>query len=70
MDKLNVKLENLVNNGVIQEVDEPTDWVSQMTNTLKKNNDIVVCLESQALNRALKTERHAIHQRLMIRCLS
>ena len=34
------KLENLVKNGVIHEVDEPTDWISQMTITLKKNNDI------------------------------
>ena len=37
-DKLKVKLENLVNNGVIQYVDQPTDWLSQMTITLKKNN--------------------------------
>ena len=37
-EKLKVKLQNLVKNGVIQEVDEPTDWVSQMTITLKTNN--------------------------------
>ena len=53
-EKLKVKLENLVKNGVIQEVDEPTDWVSQMTIMLKKNNDIRICLDPQALNRALK----------------
>ena len=44
-EKLKVKLQNLVKNGVIQEVDEPTDWVSQMTTTLKKNNDIMICLD-------------------------
>ena len=37
-EKLTGKLENLVKNDVIQEIDEPTDWVSQMTITLKKNN--------------------------------
>ena len=37
-EKLKVKLQNLVMNGVIQEVDEPTDWVSQITITLKTNN--------------------------------
>ena len=55
-EKLKGKLENLVKNGVIQEVDEPTAWVSQMTITLKKNNDIRICLDPQALNRALKRE--------------
>ena len=55
-EKLKVKLQNLVKNGVIQEVDEPTDWVSQMTITMKKNNDIRICLDPQALNKALKRE--------------
>ena len=50
------KLENLVKDGVIQEVDEPTNWVSQMTITLKKNNHIRICLDLHALNRALKRE--------------
>ena len=54
--KEKLKLENLVKNGVIKEVDEPTDWVSQMTITLKKKNDIIICLDPQALNRALKRE--------------
>ena len=49
-----MKLQNLVKNGVIQEVDEPTDWASQMTITLKQNNDIRICLDPQALNKALK----------------
>ena len=53
-EKLKGKLKNLVMNGVTQEVDELTDWVSQMTITLKKNNDIRICLDPQALNRALK----------------
>ena len=54
--KEKLKLQNLVKNGVIQEVDEPTDWVSQMTITLKKNNDIRLCLDLQALNKAPKRE--------------
>ena len=55
-EKLKLKLQNLVKNGVIQEVDEPTDWVSQMTITLNKNNDIRICLDPQSLNKALKRE--------------
>lgn len=54
--KLKDKLSSMVSSGVIAEVDEPTDWVSQMTITMKKNNDIRVCLDPQALNRALKRE--------------
>ena len=55
-EKLKVKLQNPVKNGVIQDVDEPTDWVYHMIITLKKNNDIRICLDPQALNRALKRE--------------
>ena len=48
-EKLKVKLQNVVKNGVIQEVDEPTDWVSQMTITLKKNNeDVPLCVRDYA----------------------
>ena len=59
-DKLKVRLQNLVKSGVIQEVDEPTDWVCQKTLTLKKNNDIRICLDSQALNTSLKRDVYSV----------
>ena len=59
-EKPKLKFENLVKNGVIQEVDEPTNWVSQMTITLKKNNDIRRYLETQSVNRALKREEYLL----------
>ena len=59
-DKLKVKLENLVRNGTLQEVYEPTDWVPQMTITLKKNNDIRICVDPQVLNRALHRVVHLL----------
>lgn len=55
-DKLKEKLENMVNTGVIAEVDEPTEWVSQMTINMKKNKYTRVCLDPEALNRALKRD--------------
>ena len=37
-------------------MDEPSEWVSEMTISLKKNNDIRICLDLQALNKAMKIE--------------
>ena len=58
--KEKLKLENLVKHGVVQEVDEPTECVSQMTITLKKNNDIRICLYPQAYNTSLKREMYPL----------
>ena len=37
-------------------VDQPTDWVNQMSVTKKKSGDIRICIDPRPLNLALKRE--------------
>ena len=39
--------------NIVEKVDKPTEWVSRMVTSLKKNGDIRVCIDPQALNKAL-----------------
>ena len=41
-------------------VDEPTDWVSQMTIQHKKNGDLRICMDPHPLNKALKREHYPL----------
>ena len=43
-DALKTELDRLVNIGVITRVDEPTDWVSQMSVALKKTDSLRLCI--------------------------
>ena len=54
--KVEEKLGEMVAEGIIEKVDEPTDWVSRMVAGLKKNGDVRICIDPQALNKALKRE--------------
>ena len=52
------ELDHMEQEGVITPVSEPTDWVSQMVATKKKNGEIRVCLDPRHLNQALKRSHH------------
>ena len=58
--KVEKKLEEMTEMNIVEKVDKPTDWVSQMVTSLKKNGDIRVCIDPQALNKALKREMHPL----------
>ena len=45
------KLESL---AVIQNVDEPTSWMSSLVAVRKPNGDIRICIDPKLLNKALK----------------
>ena len=40
--------------NVIAQVEEPTDWVSNIVVARKKNGDLRICIDPHALNKALK----------------
>ena len=44
--------------GIIQKVDEPTDWVSSLTFAWKPNGKLWVCLDLRNLNRAIKCDHY------------
>ena len=57
MPLLKKTLDNLVDKEVISPVDKPTDWLSNMVKTPKKNGELRICLDPKPLNKALKRER-------------
>ena len=54
--KVKAELDNLIDQNVITPIQDPTDWVSNLVVTMKKNADLRVCLDPQCWNKALKRE--------------
>lgn len=58
-DKVCVELDRMTKIGVITPVSEPTDWVSSMVATHKKQSDeIRLCIDPRDLNHAIKRPHH------------
>ena len=55
-DQLKATLEELEKKNIIA-TDKPTDWVSNLVITEKKNGQIRICLDPKPLNKAIKWER-------------
>ena len=53
------KLEEMVKEGYITNVDQPTEWVSSMVVSLRKDK-IHICLDPSNLNRAIKRKHPSI----------
>jgi hypothetical protein len=58
--RVQAEIERLEKAGVIQQVDQPTDWVSQMSVAEKKNGDIRLCIDPRPLNEALMREHFTL----------
>ena len=59
-EKLKSELNNLCDLKVITPVNAPTDWVNNIVVATKKSGDLRVCINPQALNKALKRERYQL----------
>ena len=59
-EQVRQELERLVEQGVLAPVDEPTDWVNQMTIATKQSGELRICLDPRALNKALKREHYQL----------
>ena len=53
------ELERLTESGVLVPLDEPTDWVSQMS-VAKKKSGIRICIDPRPLNEVLMRERYKL----------
>ena len=53
---LRQKLQEMEQRGVIEKVDQPTDWVSNLVITEKKDGSIRLCLDPRQLNKSIKRE--------------
>jgi hypothetical protein len=58
--KVKDELMRLTNLEVIQPVDEPTDWVSNMVVATKPSGELRICIDPKQLNKALQRERYPI----------
>ena len=54
------ELDRLVKLGVIEPVEKPTPWVSQLVLTKKKNGSLRICLDPQELNKVLMREHYTM----------
>ena len=55
-DKVKLELDRMVSLDIIELVDKPTEWVSQMAVVEKSNGSLRICIDPQPLNVALKRE--------------
>lgn len=62
-DRLKKELDRMTMLGVIQKVEEPTDWVNSMVCVKKKSGDLRVCMDPNDLNENIKREHYQIPKR-------
>ena len=68
MDRLKASLRHLVDADVITPVNDPTEWVSSLVVTEKKNGSLRVCLDPRDLNKAIKRQHYSIPTPEDVRC--
>ena len=56
MDKLKTELDRMKQLDIIEEIDEPTEWVSSLVIIEKADGRLRVCLDPSDLNRVIKRE--------------
>ena len=59
-EPLKHELDRLSNIGVIQKVDTPTDWISALVVTTKKNGKVRLCIEPKPLNEGLRRNHYPL----------
>ena len=57
-DELQSALDKMTQDNVIRKVTEPTDWVSSLAFSRKKDGTLRICLDPKDLNRAIKRCHH------------
>ena len=58
--KLDKALDNMLADGIIVPVEEPTDWVNSLVGTEKPNGRLRVCLDPKDLNKAIRKEQNPV----------
>lgn len=61
--ELKAELDRMEDLGVIQKIDEPTEWVSSLVIVDKKNGKLRICLDPRDLNKAIKREHFKLPTR-------
>ena len=56
LNRVRAELNDMVNKGVIFEVDQPTEWVAPMVVVPKPNNAVRICVDYTELNKVVRRE--------------
>ncbi|KAK9679751.1 hypothetical protein QE152_g39749 [Popillia japonica] len=59
-DKLKIALKNLEERGIIQKVNEPTEWVNNFVCVEKNDGSIRICLDPRHLNKYICLDQYPI----------
>ena len=54
------KINQMIKEGILANVPEPTDWISNMAAAKKSNGDLRICIDPSHLNRAIRCPRYAM----------
>ena len=60
LPKVKDELERMLEEGIIEEVTEPTDWCAPMVPAVKPNGKVRICVDLRRLNEAVKRERYIL----------
>ena len=60
IDAVNNELDRMLEQDVIEEVNEPSPWVSNLVIVPKKSGDLRVCCDLREVNKAVTRERHVL----------
>ena len=60
MPKVKEEIDRMVNIGVIEKVEQPTDWCSGIVVVPKKSGQVRICVDLKKLNKCVKRERYVI----------
>ena len=55
-DKLKAEIDRMEKLGIVQKVEQPTEWVNSMVIVEKQNGKLRICLDPKDLNKAIKRE--------------
>ena len=58
--KVEKELKRTEDNGVNEEVTEPTEWVLLIVPVLKPSGDVRICVDFKKLNQSVERERYVI----------
>lgn len=59
-EKVNNKINELIELDIIEPVDKPSGWVSPIVPVLKNNGDVRICVDMRCANKAIIRENHPL----------
>lgn len=59
-EKVNLKLTEMLNTDIIERTVDPSDWINPMVVVPKGKNDVRICIDMRAANRAIRRVHHPL----------